>query len=34
VAAYWAYRRKFGQETATLDAAARGERFIDLRFDG
>jgi soluble lytic murein transglycosylase-like protein len=33
VAAYWTYRRKFGQETATLDAAARGEKFIDIRFD-
>lgn len=33
VAGYWAYRRKFGQETATLDAAAQGEKFVDLRID-
>jgi soluble lytic murein transglycosylase-like protein len=33
VAGYWAYRRKFGQETATLDALARGERFADIRID-
>lgn len=33
VAGYWTYRRKFGEETATLDAAARGEKFIDIRTD-
>ena len=33
MAAYWTYRRKFGGETATLDAAARGERIIDIRLD-
>ncbi len=33
VAGYWAYRRKFGESTATLDAAARGEKFVDIRID-
>ncbi|MDQ0465769.1 soluble lytic murein transglycosylase-like protein [Caulobacter ginsengisoli] len=33
VAGYWAYRRKFGESTATLDAAARGEKLIDIRID-
>lgn len=33
VAGYWAYRRKFGESTATLDAAARGEKYVDLRID-
>jgi len=31
--AYWMYRKKFGGETRTLDAAARGDRIIDLRLD-
>lgn len=31
--AYWMYRRKFGGDTRTLDAAARAERTIDLRLD-
>jgi len=33
MAAYWTYRRKFGGETRTLDAAARGDRLIDIRQD-
>lgn len=32
-AAYWSYRRKFGSETATLDAVARGDRLVDIRLD-
>jgi len=32
-AAYWSYRRKFGSETATLDAVARGDRLVDMRLD-
>jgi soluble lytic murein transglycosylase-like protein len=31
--AYWSYRRKFGGETGTLDALARGEPLIDIRLD-
>ena len=31
--AYWSYRRKFGGETRTLDAIARGEPIIDSRLD-
>ncbi|MBP7703880.1 MAG: transglycosylase SLT domain-containing protein [Caulobacter sp.] len=31
--AYWSYRRKFGGEVKTLDAAARGDRLIDSRLD-
>lgn len=31
--AYWTYKRRFGGETNTLDALARGERIIDLRLD-
>ncbi len=33
MAAYWTYRRKFGGETGTLDALARGEPVIDIRLD-
>jgi len=33
MAAYWTYRKKFGGRTATLDAAARGDRIIDIRLD-
>lgn len=33
MAAYWSYRRKFGGETRTLDAIARGEPIIDSRLD-
>ncbi|WP_245863711.1 lytic transglycosylase domain-containing protein [Caulobacter mirabilis] len=32
-AAYWSYRRKFGSDTPTLDAVARGERLVDIRLD-
>lgn len=31
--AYWTYKRRFGGETHTLDALARGDRIIDLRLD-
>lgn len=31
--AYWTYKRRFGGETNTLDALARGERLIDIRLD-
>ena len=31
--AYWTYKRRFGGETQTLDALARGDRIIDLRLD-
>ncbi len=31
--AYWSYRRKFGGDSATLDAAARGESTFDIRLD-
>ncbi|MBX3480913.1 MAG: lytic transglycosylase domain-containing protein [Caulobacter sp.] len=30
---YWTYRRMFGRPTATLDAAVRYERLIDMRAD-
>jgi soluble lytic murein transglycosylase-like protein len=33
MAAYWTYRRKFGGETRTLDALARGEPLADIRLD-
>ncbi|MDP2261321.1 MAG: transglycosylase SLT domain-containing protein [Caulobacter sp.] len=33
MAAYWTYRRKFGGETRTLDALARGEPIVDIRLD-
>ncbi|MDP3748585.1 MAG: lytic transglycosylase domain-containing protein [Phenylobacterium sp.] len=33
MAAYWTYRKKFGQESKTLDALAQGEGFIDARLD-
>jgi len=33
VAAYWVYRRMFGEETRTLDALAKGEKFVDARLD-
>ncbi|MFZ5668081.1 MAG: transglycosylase SLT domain-containing protein [Pseudomonadota bacterium] len=32
--AYWTYRKRFGGETRTLDALARGEPIVDLRLDG
>jgi len=33
MAAYWTYRRQFGAESRTLDAAASGSQFIDARLD-
>ncbi|MFZ5718265.1 MAG: lytic transglycosylase domain-containing protein [Pseudomonadota bacterium] len=33
VAAYWSYKRIFGEEPRTLDALASGERHIDARLD-
>lgn len=33
MAAYWTYRRKFGMEPRTLDAAAGGAKLIDYRLD-
>ncbi len=33
MAGYWTYRRKFGQDSKTLDALAGGARFIDARLD-
>jgi soluble lytic murein transglycosylase-like protein len=34
MAAYWTYRRLFGEDSKTLDALARGAAFIDARLDG
>jgi soluble lytic murein transglycosylase-like protein len=33
MAGYWTYRKKFGQESKTLDAVAMGARFVDARLD-
>ena len=33
MAAYWTYRRMWGQDTATLDAVVTGARLIDARLD-
>jgi soluble lytic murein transglycosylase-like protein len=33
MAAYWTYRRMWGQDTATLDALVQGARLIDARLD-
>jgi soluble lytic murein transglycosylase-like protein len=33
MAAYWTYRRMWGQDTPTLDAVAQGARLIDARLD-
>jgi soluble lytic murein transglycosylase-like protein len=33
MAAYWTYRKMFGQDSKTLDALARGAKFIDARLD-
>lgn len=33
VAAYWVYRRMFGEDTKTLDAVAKGAKFVDARLD-
>ena len=34
MAAYWTYRKKFGQDVGTLDALAGGQKYIDARWDG
>ena len=31
--AYWTYRRQFGQDSQTLEALAKGARFVDARLD-
>jgi hypothetical protein len=33
MAAYWTYRRMWGQDTPTLDAVVSGARLIDARLD-
>lgn len=33
VAAYWSYKKKFGEHPNTLDALAQGARFVDARLD-
>jgi len=33
MAAYWTYRKKFGQDVNTLDALAQGEKYADARWD-
>jgi hypothetical protein len=33
VAAYWTYKKMFGEETRTLDAVASGARRVDARLD-
>jgi soluble lytic murein transglycosylase-like protein len=33
MAAYWTYRKKFGQEVKTLDALATGQKYVDARWD-
>lgn len=33
MAGYWIYRKKFGQESKTLDALATGATFVDARLD-
>jgi soluble lytic murein transglycosylase-like protein len=33
MAGYWTYRKKFGQDSKTLDAVAMGARFVDARLD-
>lgn len=33
VAAYWTYKRKFGEQPKTLDALAQGASFVDARLD-
>ncbi|MDX9997096.1 MAG: lytic transglycosylase domain-containing protein [Phenylobacterium sp.] len=33
VAAYWTYKKKFGEHPNTLDALAKGARFVDARLD-
>ncbi|MFC3080334.1 lytic transglycosylase domain-containing protein [Phenylobacterium terrae] len=33
LAAYWTYKRKFGEHPNTLDALAQGAKFVDARLD-
>ena len=33
MAGYWTYRKKFGMDTHTLDALAKGAAFVDARLD-
>ena len=33
MAAYWTYRKKFGQDVNTLDMLASGQKYVDLRWD-
>lgn len=33
MAAYWTYRKKFGQDVKTLDALASGQKYVDARWD-
>lgn len=33
MAGYWTYRRKFGEDSKTLDALAQGATFVDARLD-
>lgn len=33
MAAYWTYKKKFGQQPKTLDALASGAKFVDARLD-
>lgn len=33
MAGYWTYRKKFGLDTKTLDAVAKGAAFVDARLD-
>lgn len=33
MAAYWTYRKKFGQDVNTLDLLASGQKYVDLRWD-
>jgi len=33
MAAYWTYRRMFGQDSRTLEALAKGAKSIDARLE-
>ena len=33
MAAYWTYRKKFGQDVTTLDMLASGQKYVDARWD-
>jgi soluble lytic murein transglycosylase-like protein len=33
MAGYWSYRSQFGQQSPTLDAVAKGAKFVDARLD-